>query len=94
MTEGEANLLQLFVANACIEIPISRVYCQPLGQRQASSLAEAIRKLLATQLCVVDKIIGFIQALIECEANTPDNVIAVNPARNILAVALDQSTSR
>jgi hypothetical protein len=83
MTEAEANLLQLFVANARIKNPISCVYCQPLGQWQASSLTEAIRKLLATQLCIVNEIIGFIQALIECEANTPDNVIAVNPARNI-----------
>jgi hypothetical protein len=94
VSEGEPNLLELVIADARIKNPIIRVSRQPLGQGQTGPLTQAIRELLAAELGIVDKIVSIIKSMLKCEANTSDNVIAVDPARDIQAVALHKATSR
>ena len=93
VSKGETNLFELLIADTRIKNSITRVSRQPRGQGQPGPLAQAIRELLAAELGIVDKIVSIIKSLLKCEANTSDNVIAVDPARHIQAVALHKATS-
>ena len=93
MRPAEAQALQFGIAHPSVENAIGGVGCEPPGKRQSSLLAEPVGELLAIELGVVHEIERVIQVLLEREIDTIDDVISVDPARHIEAVALDEAAS-